>query len=225
MAQSDENPLYGLFDGTFYEIIETFPNGKVSAKCKLCPISRPTVISGQKKISSNFLTHLKRRHKDQWERRQTSKKSKKDSSNESPSMLNFVTKGNQPKKPCTQNEAKKSITSFVVNCGLPVTTVEKKEFKDLVEKLSSGNCHSITTKTLYKSITDDFSEMMTKIKTELKNAKFVCTTADIWSNKKRSFLGMTAHFIADDLNRKSYAIACERFEGKIISFHRKFSKH
>ena len=36
---------------------------------------------------------------------------------------------------------------------------------------------------------------MSKIKSELKAARYVCTTADIWSTRQRSFLGVTAHWV------------------------------
>ena len=45
----------------------------------------------------------------------------------------------------------------------------------------------------------------------LENVNFVCTTADIWSAKKRSFLGTTCHWIDDNFERKSVTLACRRF--------------
>ena len=44
---------------------------------------------------------------------------------------------------------------------------------------------------------------------------FVCTTADIWSARHRSFFGITAHWIdKETLVRKSAALGCLRFRGK-----------
>ncbi|GBP66327.1 hypothetical protein EVAR_77945_1 [Eumeta japonica] len=50
-------------------------------------------------------------------------------------------------------------------------------------------------------------------------AKHFCTTTDIWSGKKRSFLGVTIHWIDQNLERKSASIACRRFKG-VHSFNR-----
>ena len=55
---------------------------------------------------------------------------------------------------------------------------------------------------------------MINIKNTLSSKDYVCTTTDIWSQRKRSFLGMTAHVVdPETLLRKSFAIACERFSG------------
>ncbi len=48
------------------------------------------------------------------------------------------------------------------------------------------------------------------MKTELSNTDHVCLTADLWSAKTRSFLGVTAHWLQSDLSRKSVLLACRR---------------
>ncbi|CAH1106494.1 unnamed protein product [Psylliodes chrysocephalus] len=56
--------------------------------------------------------------------------------------------------------------------------------------------------------------MVEEIKTLLSNTQFVCSTADIWSSKNRSFMGSTCHWIdTDSLQRKSVALACRRLPG------------
>ena len=55
---------------------------------------------------------------------------------------------------------------------------------------------------------------MINIKKAHSSKDYVCTTADIWLQRKRSFLGMTAHVVdPETLQRESFAIACERFSG------------
>lgn len=49
---------------------------------------------------------------------------------------------------------------------------------------------------------------------DIKDIKYVCTTTDVWSSKKRSFLGVTIHWInVDNFQRKSSSLACRRFRG------------
>jgi hypothetical protein len=44
---------------------------------------------------------------------------------------------------------------------------------------------------------------------------YVCTTADVWSTSKRSYMGVTVHWIdIDSLDRGSAALACRRFKGQ-----------
>ncbi|CAH1115734.1 unnamed protein product [Psylliodes chrysocephalus] len=64
-----------------------------------------------------------------------------------------------------------------------------------------------------QKINGHYKEMINKIIGQLSNCNYVCTTADIWSSKKRSFLGVTCHWIDQDLSRRSVALACRRFEG------------
>ena len=73
---------------------------------------------------------------------------------------------------------------------------------------------------------------MINIKNALSPKDYACTTGDIWSQRKRSFLGMTTHIVdPETLLGESYAIACERFSGthsfdsiaeKIHEVHDKF---
>lgn len=49
------------------------------------------------------------------------------------------------------------------------------------------------------------------LRSVLSQQKDICLTADIWSCKNRSFLGVSAHFMDDSLIRKSYVIACKYF--------------
>ncbi|XP_029053853.1 uncharacterized protein LOC114881280 [Osmia bicornis bicornis] len=58
-----------------------------------------------------------------------------------------------------------------------------------------------------------YVDNMCDVKEELKTVEFVCTTADIWSGRRRSFFGVTAHWITPNLKRKSAALACRRFPG------------
>ena len=61
---------------------------------------------------------------------------------------------------------------------------------------------------------EKFQAQFKKIKTALGHVKkFACITADVWLSKKKSFSGMTTHWIKTDLTRKSVAIACEHFKG------------
>ena len=74
---------------------------------------------------------------------------------------------------------------------------------------------------------------MVNIKNALSPKDYACITGDIWSQRKRSFLGMTTHVVdPETLWRESFAIASERFSGtrsfdsiaeKIHEVHDKFS--
>lgn len=54
-----------------------------------------------------------------------------------------------------------------------------------------------------------FDEMKNKLKMLIKEAQYVCLTADVWSHSRKSYLGVSIHFIANDNSwtRKSYILA------------------
>ena len=45
-------------------------------------------------------------------------------------------------------------------------------------------------------------------------AKYVCLAVDMWSSRRRGYMGVTAHWIdTETLARQNIAIACKRFKG------------
>ena len=80
--------------------------------------------------------------------------------------------------------------------------------------MTGGVYNSISRKTFKLELNKAAEAHKAETQSKLRAADAVCLTADIWSNKKRSFLGVTAHIIdKDTLQRESFAMACERFSG------------
>ena len=210
--------MSGLFGIYFEEIPSESTKGRLAAKCLKCPDSKKNHHSYAKGVTSNLTTHLRKVHPTSHKEYEDSKK---------------LNTGAEPVKKkqkvqssigfslgkCSQEVATKLIMSLIVSNGLPVNLVEKPEFKILVEKLSRGECHSITRKTLLKKVDNEYQAQIELIKAEIAKVKYCCTTADIWSNKKRSFMGMTCHLIdPETLTRKSFPIGCDRFKGNFSKF-------
>jgi len=55
--------------------------------------------------------------------------------------------------------------------------------------------------------------MQQNLKSELAGVEYVCTTADIWTVNRKSYMGMTVHYISNgyEMSRISAALACRRF--------------
>lgn len=47
----------------------------------------------------------------------------------------------------------------------------------------------------------------------LESIQFVCQTADIWSTRTKSYMGVTIHWIDENLHRQARVLACRRFPG------------
>lgn len=104
---------------------------------------------------------------------------------------------------------------MLIDAALPIRIGEVPAFQNLVVGLSKmpEAVHCLTAKTLSKCIDDRFMTMKAEILEKLKHTRFVCTTADVWSSRRRSFLGVTVHWLNKKFERESHAIACSRFKG------------
>lgn len=91
-----------------------------------------------------------------------------------------------------------------------LSIVENSSFVDIFRGM---NLQVLTRKTCIKKNNDKCTIILDSIKNQLANAAYVCTTADVWSTTKRSFFGLTSHWIDKDYNRCSAALACKRFTG------------
>ena len=57
---------------------------------------------------------------------------------------------------------------------------------------------------LCRLLTNDEVDLKTKIKQKLKELDYTCLTADIWSTRHRSFLGVTFHWVRKQLSQHQH---------------------
>lgn len=50
-------------------------------------------------------------------------------------------------------------------------------------------------RTLGRRIDDDYNRTVEHLKQTLQNVNYISTTADIWSTKHKSFIGVIAHWV------------------------------
>lgn len=163
-------------------------NKGVIARCKTCNSD----IKGTLNVTSNFLRHLKK-HEAVYDKYLRDK-------------VESATKETRVK------ELNKTLVEFFAVSMMPFTLLECKPFRKFLYLLNEH--YSLPCRpTVMKLISNDVLEMKEQLKLQIQNANFVCTTADIWSTKTRSFFGYTCHWVDKDLKRKSVALACRRFAG------------
>ncbi|XP_053145230.1 uncharacterized protein LOC128342206 isoform X4 [Hemicordylus capensis] len=116
-------------------------------------------------------------------------------------------------KTCSQNKFDVLVTNFVVNGMRPLSIVEDPDFVNLFQGMDFG-VNVMSRQTLAQRIHEMEKKMIFVIKQSIEKVPYVCTTADIWSAKSRSFLGVTAHWIDErTYERCSAVLACKRFRG------------
>lgn len=112
----------------------------------------------------------------------------------------------------SQREVDELVLKYVVDSLSSLHTVEMDSFTNLVQGLAPGRTVMART-TLRTRIANAYSEMVGKLMQDLDGVQFVCTTADIWSSNRKSFLGMTIHWISKGNVRQSRALALRRITG------------
>ena len=219
---------YFIASEKFYKLSSCDKNYKLTFLCALCP-SKPGVhISADLSSSCNLRVHIMRKHKDSlsefdYLRKNRPHKRSKElmRSSESPlsikkskvqTTLNFE-KQHVNESAKKQNEFEKALIELVVDAMLPLSLVENTKFIDLFAKV----CPSLNVpsrRTVGRHLLSAADTVKTQLKQTLHLQKHVCTTADIWSTKHRSYMGVSVHWINTlTLQRESGVLGCYRFIG------------
>ncbi|KZS04143.1 Uncharacterized protein APZ42_032989 [Daphnia magna] len=113
----------------------------------------------------------------------------------------------------TQKMLDDYILEYLCEAVLPVYHTERYDFRKFVSRL----CPRLKIKSrgyYRKIISSTFEKKKSALKELLVAGTWVCTTADCWSSRRKSFLGMTIYWITADLKRASYCLAIRRVIGK-----------
>lgn len=95
-----------------------------------------------------------------------------------------------------------------------LSTCIKKEISTGQQKPDNGTeqYRIITPKTVNVRIDKKFETEKEQMKKDFESVKYFCATADIWSTKRKSFMGVTVHWVdAITLERRSKVLCCRRF--------------
>ena len=121
-------------------------------------------------------------------------------------------------EPDVQERINYRVLDYIVAEARPLITVESETFQDILKEIDD-RVQIFSVKTLKKTIVKEFKKFKSELEIKFKEAACVCLTADIWSAKNRSFLGVTAHWLVTIdacITRKSAAIAIRRFTGMML---------
>ncbi|KAL5232990.1 hypothetical protein ACI65C_000400 [Semiaphis heraclei] len=206
-------PLRRSIDGIFFKFLPEKSCASESKTVVQCVKCEPKIVElkGYGNSSSNFVTHLKRRHGND-----AAEEYKNHLRSIGPPNKKIKTFVKQLKIKTTQENFESEIMNFFLHSMVPLRCVEDPHFIKIFDTLNISNSglHILSRRSLCRKIDTYYEKNKIELNENLKDAQFVCTTVDIWSGKKRSFLGVTCHWISStDLKRVSKALACRRFKG------------
>ncbi|XDV25427.1 hypothetical protein PO909_029347, partial [Leuciscus waleckii] len=116
-------------------------------------------------------------------------------------------------KRVSQVNINKAVIKFVVEGLQPFSVVDLQAFKDLIQDLQP-NATIMSRPTLRSSIAEATKSMKKKLIAAMSEVEYIATTTDCWTTRRRSFIGITAHWLGpDSLDRHSVALACRQLKG------------
>ncbi|XP_018493941.1 uncharacterized protein LOC108863814 [Galendromus occidentalis] len=114
-----------------------------------------------------------------------------------------------------QKKFDEAVVKFITHTSVPLQVVEEKSFEELLDLLGlkQKKLELMSRRTLGRRLDEASAKYRIYLTDLLSKPAWVSTTADIWSGGKRSFLGMTVHWIDGQYNRRSAPLVCKRFRG------------
>lgn len=115
----------------------------------------------------------------------------------------------------TQHQLDSYVVDYIVDSVLPVHQVDTEAFRRLIHKITQGRLLPACRQTVTKQLEERFIRRKKELKETLCMVSRVCTTADCWTSRRRSFLGTTVHWIdSSTMSRKSACLAVRQIKGK-----------
>ncbi|XP_024869998.1 uncharacterized protein LOC112453440 [Temnothorax curvispinosus] len=229
----EKENIPAILNGELF-VIKNIDNNKVMAQCKVCNAKRKkTMIKGALNAQLIFVHKL---HPTEFNKftemsiksypnRKKRKVANDDKS--APTISTNIDVGSScvkqkqlkisevkiPSNKQKQTLFDKNVMNYIVKSMKPLNTVDDPNFIDLCRGLDSSII-VMSRRTLSRKIEEDRISVTEQLLQVFQNVKFICSTADIWSTKHRSFMGVTAHWIDENtLQRHSAVLACKRFKG------------
>lgn len=192
-----------LFTKKYFQFVNCIGDN-VTAICNSCNQSR----RGLSTTSSNFSTHLQRKHPEVYKQLEKSK-----------STNNKGTK-KQLKTNVTKENIENAIIRFIIQDLQPFMRTETAAFRNLIAVcLGYTNMNEaelpfnlMSERTVKRKISDLYDEHVKNLEKTLSKQRWFCLTMDIWSCKNRSFLGVSIHYIDEQtFERNSFVLICQDF--------------
>ncbi|XP_042606508.1 zinc finger BED domain-containing protein 4-like [Cyprinus carpio] len=201
----------------YFNIVCEGENGKIESNCKACG----TRIQAKRTVTSNFVTHLKRKHQamyDEFVRKKDVKREAMQMCTGPPTGRVISQSGAGMNKfdysDPRQSLISEAIAKMIIRDLQPAQMVEYEGFRELLQLLEPRYipvpCHYIQQQLLPAYV----SQVQLAAKQALKGAESCSVTLDLWrsssvgNNSGAGFLGVTCHFINADWHIRSALLAC-----------------
>uniref|UniRef100_A0A9J8AYZ2 HAT C-terminal dimerisation domain-containing protein n=1 Tax=Cyprinus carpio carpio TaxID=630221 RepID=A0A9J8AYZ2_CYPCA len=201
----------------YFNIVCEGENGKIESNCKACG----TRIQAKRTVTSNFVTHLKRKHQAMYDEFVRKKDVKREAMQmcTGPPSGRVISQSSAGMNKFEYSDPRQSLISeaiakMIIRDLQPAQIVEYEGFRELLQLLEPRYipvpCHYIQQQLLPAYV----SQVQLAAKQALKGAESCSVTLDLWrsssagNNSGAGFLGVTCHFINADWHIRSTLLAC-----------------
>uniref|UniRef100_UPI0035900C95 zinc finger BED domain-containing protein 4-like isoform X2 n=1 Tax=Myxine glutinosa TaxID=7769 RepID=UPI0035900C95 len=202
-----------VFD--YFDVVSENGDGKIASQCRTCG----AIIHGNRNVTSNFITHIKRMHSLKYD--EFTKK--RIEANELPrsSEVRFPSQqqtSSSPMSKFSQSDPRQKIISeaiakMIIKDLQSAKIVEKEGFCDLLALLEP---HYIMASSKYIQqhlLIQYVSRVQNATRRALRAVESYCITLDILGSQMNGYLGLTCYFITHDWAIKSVLLACSHLTG------------
>jgi hypothetical protein len=188
---------------------------RTNGKCKLCHGNYKD-LNG---ISSNFLKHLKRKHLSEYQ--ESFVHADEDSSDDIVCPKDQQTSNDSSPTDGKQSRIGVSITkNLIIKCNLPFSIIENPAFREFMKECYP-KWQPISAKKLKSDIITSFKCRIDQVISDaLEKVSSLTLTIDCWSDRRsRGFLGITGHFIDEQMLPQAYLIDFVRLKSPHTGEH------
>lgn len=89
-----------------------------------------------------------------------------------------------------------------------------QSLQDLLDSVSGRKIVMPTRHKMMKTLDNEYEKMKNALREIVSKQKYLCLTADVWSSRAQSYLGVTSHFLNSDFKRESFVLAFKQLYGK-----------
>ena len=175
---------------------------RMNGLCKLCHRD----YKDSNGIYSNFLKHLKRKHLSEYQ--ESFVRSDEDSPDDIDNLKDHPTSNDSLQMDGKQSRIGLSIAkNLIIKCNLPFSFIENPAFREFMKECYP-KWQPISAKKLKTDIIASFKSRIDKIIGDaLEKISHLTLTIDCWSDRRsRGFLGITGHFIDEQMLPQAYLI-------------------
>ncbi|XP_076840715.1 zinc finger BED domain-containing protein 4 isoform X2 [Brachyhypopomus gauderio] len=207
----------------YFNIVFEGENGKIESNCKACG----TRIQAKRTVTSNFVTHLKRKHQAMYDEFVRKKDVKRETYASGPMQTcAHVSGGSRTATQTGAGTAKfhrsdprqslisETIAKMIILDLQPVQIVENKGFRELLQLLEPRYVPEPSHYVQQQLLPTYAYQVQLATKVALSGAESCSVTLDLWRsnavsvNTTSGYLGVTCHFITTDWQIKSALLAC-----------------